>query len=120
MQFKCPFCGNEHDCDLVLSRDEIFCDCGHPLDLAPLRKWLVENARRRMKIVSRMADRICQLILRSDFPKIDIEIEKIRLKNQIMEFFPGRMKLYELIYESRFKRLWEQFRSDSAEGLPQW
>jgi hypothetical protein len=34
------------------------------------------DARERMRELQRMADRVCTLILSSDLPAIDIEIEK--------------------------------------------
>jgi hypothetical protein len=27
------------------------------------------------------------------------------------DFFSGKAQLYEIVYESRFRRLWEQFRT---------
>jgi hypothetical protein len=41
---------------------------------------------------------------------IDIEIEKQKLRERISELFPDKIRFYELIYESRFRRLEEQFR----------
>ena len=57
-----------------------------------------------------MADRVCTLILSSDLPAIDTEIEKNKVREHCLELYPGREELYEMIYESRFERLWEQFR----------
>jgi len=48
--------------------------------------------------------------MNTDYPEIDIEIEKQKFKDLIKELFPNKIHLYELIYEPRFKRLWEQFR----------
>lgn len=61
--------------------------------------------------VRRAAERICALILTDDYPKIDIEIEKANLKRRVRELFPDKIELYEMIYESRFRRLWEQWRA---------
>ncbi len=61
----------------------------------------------------RAAERICALILIEDYPKIDIEIEKANLKRRVRELFPDKVALYEMIYESRFRRLWEQWRDPS-------
>jgi len=60
--------------------------------------------------LSRLADRVCQLILREDYPEVDVLIARRRLRERCEELFPDRMELYDLIYESRFDRLWEQFR----------
>ena len=69
------------------------------------------NARReRMEELQRMADRVCVLILSSDLPAIDIEIEKSKVREQCLELYPDREWLCEMIYEGRFERLWQQFR----------
>ncbi|MFQ5914496.1 MAG: hypothetical protein ACE5JS_15080 [Nitrospinota bacterium] len=66
--------------------------------------------REAAKHLSRMADRVCSLILLEDYPRIDIEIEKEMVREQCERLFPDRLELYEMIYESRFDRLWTQFR----------
>jgi hypothetical protein len=68
-----------------------------------------------MRQLQRMADRVCFLILSSDLPAIDIEIEKSKVRERCLEWYPDREQLYEMIYESRFERLWEQFRGEGAE-----
>ena len=74
------------------------------------------NARReRMREFQRMADRVCVLILSSDLPAIDIEIEKNKVRERCVELYPDREWLFDMIYESRFDRLWEQFRGESQE-----
>ncbi|MGR3310699.1 MAG: hypothetical protein ACUZ77_07975 [Candidatus Brocadiales bacterium] len=74
-----------------------------------------EMKRERMRELQRMADRACVLILCSDYPEIDIEIERLKVRERCEELFSDRMDLYEMIYESRFKRLWEQFREVDLE-----
>jgi len=69
-----------------------------------------------MERLRRAADRVCSLILRSDYPEIDIEIEKSKVRQLAEELFPDRMDLYEMVYGSRFRRLWEQFRSSADRG----
>ena len=71
--------------------------------------------RQRMRTIQRMADRVCVLILSSDLPAIDIEIEKNKVRQRCLELYPGREQLYEMIYESRFDRLWEQFRGPDGD-----
>ena len=74
------------------------------------------NARReRMHQLQRTADRVCVLILSSDLPAIDIEIEKSKVCDRCLELYPDGGPLYEMIYESRFDRLWEQFRGEGNE-----
>jgi hypothetical protein len=62
-----------------------------------------------------MADRVCVLILSSDLPVIDIEIEKNKVREFCLEVCSDKEQLYEMIYESRFQRLWDQFRDELAE-----
>ena len=57
-----------------------------------------------------MVDHVCSLILISDYPEIDIEIEKSKVRERCEELYPDSMDLYEMIYENRFNRLQEQFR----------
>jgi hypothetical protein len=76
-----------------------------------------------MARLRRAADRVCCLILISDYPEIDVEIEKAKVRQLAEELFPDRMDLYEMIYESRFRRLWEQFRTgpdDVGSYSPWW
>lgn len=76
----------------------------------------MDARRQRMHELQRMADRVCTLILSSDLPPIDIEIEKNKVRERCLELYPDREWLFEMIYESRFERLWEQFRRESAEA----
>ena len=77
------------------------------------------DPREPMRELQRMADRVCTLILSSDLPAIDIEIEKSKVRDFCLDLYPDRERLYEMIYESRFERLWEQFRDeDDAVGVP--
>ena len=60
-----------------------------------------------------MADHVCSLILISDYPEIDTVIEESKVRERCEELYPDSMDLYEMIYESRFNRLREQFREPS-------
>jgi len=57
------------------------------------------------------SDRICQLILYTDLPWVDIEIEINRLREVCLEKAPEKTELFEGVYVSRFERLREQWRS---------
>ncbi len=70
------------------------------------------DVREQMHQLQRMADRVCSLILSSDLPAIDIEIEKNKVRERCLELYPNREEFYEMIYESRFQRLWDQFRTE--------
>ncbi len=70
------------------------------------------DPREPMRDLQRQADRVCVLILSSGLPAIDIEIEKNKVRERCLELYPDREELYEMIYESRFQRLWDQFRQE--------
>ncbi len=60
--------------------------------------------------LKRKADRICFLIVASDYPDVDIDIEIRNLRQWCEKNLPECGSLYELIYVNRFIRLREQFR----------
>ncbi|MGD2174370.1 MAG: hypothetical protein PVJ27_03120 [Candidatus Brocadiaceae bacterium] len=66
------------------------------------------------------ADRISSLILSSDYPAIDVVIQIRNLREFAERHFPHARDLFRMVYESRFRRLWEQFRADEEEQLPDW
>jgi len=70
------------------------------------------SRREKMAILRRAADRVSTLILSTDLPEVDILIERNKLRALCEELFPGREDLFEMIYESRFDRLREQFGKD--------
>ena len=61
--------------------------------------------------LQRAADRICSLIVASDYPAVDIAIEVRRLREFVEVHLPGREGLFDLVYGGRFRRLWQQFRA---------
>jgi hypothetical protein len=69
----------------------------------------VDEKEKALEIQER-ASLICQMILDETYPAVDIEIARTRLKAYAAKLFPDKQELYEMIYEARFKRLWEQFR----------
>jgi hypothetical protein len=58
----------------------------------------------------RHVDRLCVLIVASDCSDREIDIERLHLRVQAATLFPEKMELYDMIYESRFRRLRQQFR----------
>ena len=62
--------------------------------------------------LKRKADRISFLIVASDLPDIDIQIEEENLREACSQLFPDRLYLFEMIYAARFRRLKEQFRGE--------
>jgi len=77
----------------------------------------VERALARENLLLRefqaKADEISRLILNTDLPWVDIAIRIEQLRWEAERLFPGKEKLFEMIYVSRFRRLWSQWR----EGL---
>jgi len=108
MAIRCASCGREYDVTLFEFGNIIDCLCGHVVSFE--HKELEEE---KIQEIKRAADRIGFLIVSTDYPEIDIEIEKQKFKDRLTELFPDKTYLYELIYEPRFKRLYEQFRAES-------
>lgn len=69
---------------------------------------------RRAERIRRQAERIAVLIVSTDYPLVDIAIERSQLRDKVERFFPDRMSMYDQIYESRFDRLIEQWRGDDG------
>ncbi|MBI1991711.1 MAG: hypothetical protein HYS71_00525, partial [Candidatus Omnitrophica bacterium] len=63
-----------------------------------------------VRALQRQADRICEMIVAGEVQQIDIEIQQATLREAVARMFPDQHALYPLIYESRFRRLWQQFR----------
>jgi len=116
MSIRCPQCSREYDVTLFEFSRDMKCPCGNSVSLQHNKLCdesviLRRREEERIRDIRKIADKISFLIIGSDYPLIDIEIEKLKLKEKIYEFFPDRMHLYKLIYEARFKRLEEQFRN---------
>ena len=79
----------------------------HTLDLLFRKK----AGRDLAEDLKRQADRICFLIVASDYPDVDIDIEIHNLRKWCEKHLPEHRDLFEIIYVNRFQRLREQFRS---------
>ena len=66
----------------------------------------------------RRVDRLCSLIVASDCSEREIDIERLHLRVQAAKLFPDKMRLYDWVYESRFRRLREQFRAPGSATRP--
>ncbi len=116
MSIRCSYCGREYDITLFEFDRTLTCVCGNTVTIKhelilneeTIAKFIEDWKIREIKA---MADRIAFLIVSTDYPMIDIEIEKQKLKERISELFPDKIYLYDLIYESRFNRLKNQFRT---------
>jgi len=84
------------------------------LDDAELDRLAEQAVRREAEICRRFArkvDMICMLIVASDYPAIDVELARQRLRREAEERFPDKMWLYDMVVEGRFDRLIAQFRA---------
>ena len=70
--------------------------------------------REKMAELARLADRVSILVLADWYPEIDVTLAVENLREAAAEMFPGREELFEMVYMSRFRRLWEQFRRRPA------
>lgn len=117
MAIQCTWCRREYDITLFSFDRTLSCVCGNTVTLqhetmADEALLSLMSEDRKVREIGRMADRIASLIVGSDYPMIDIEIEKAKLRERITELFPDRADLYDLIYEPRFRRLKDQFRGE--------
>ncbi len=62
-----------------------------------------------MRELAQGADRICRMILDGDLPEVDVDIAINSLRYEQEDQFPDGDELFDRIYESRFRRLREQF-----------
>jgi len=58
----------------------------------------------------RRVDRLSFMIMATDISERDIAIERLFLRTEVARLFPERFRFYDMLYESRFRRLVEQFR----------
>ena len=79
------------------------------------REYQIEMEDRRLHTLQRQADEISRLVLNTDLPWIDVEIQIAKLRRRAERLFPGKGSVFELVYESRFRRLWEQWRGSAQE-----
>jgi len=70
--------------------------------------------------LSREADRIVNLILHTNMPRVDIEIQIERFRAECLRRYPQADDLFEMIYESRFRRIWDQWHDDRPAGGEPW
>jgi hypothetical protein len=117
MAIACPGCGREYDITLFQFGRTITCSCGRVIDASHVEPFrsierIFENLddARRAEELRTMADGVCRMILDERLPDVDVEIAMGKVREKCAELFPDRMQLFEMIYESRFRRLWEQFR----------
>ncbi|MCX6354945.1 MAG: hypothetical protein NTZ78_08590 [Candidatus Aureabacteria bacterium] len=118
MAVLCPRCGRQYDITLFQFGRTIRCECGTLIDESHVSLFRdldrilgnLDDAR-KVDELKRMADEVCRMILDERLPDVDVEIAQNRVREKCRELFPDKLELFEMIYESRFKRLWEQFRN---------
>ena len=62
--------------------------------------------------LKRNSHRICALILNSDLEWIDISIHINQMRQVCEQEAPEKVELFEALYVSRFRRLWDQWRGE--------
>ena len=70
------------------------------------------RAREGLDELSRQSDRIVNLILYSSLPRVDIEIQIEQFREECLRRYPGREDLFEMVYASRFRRIWQQWEKE--------
>ena len=73
--------------------------------------WRVVPTEQAYRRLLRRVDRLCFLIVASDISQRDIDIERLFLRTEAARLYPDKLSVYDMLYESRFRRLVEQFRS---------
>jgi hypothetical protein len=63
-------------------------------------------------VLARMSDRICSRILHEEIEWIDVQIEIEKMRDLVRQHAPEKQDLFERLYETRFRRLWEQWHED--------
>ena len=66
----------------------------------------------KLKQLKERVDELCEKIIagisKEDFFRKEKEVQML-----CQRLFPEKLELYKLIYQNRFKRLWEQFRGEN-------
>lgn len=114
---ECERCGQSYSRLFFEPGTTPVCRCGGTLpagggELQFVDREALVREERRIGELARAADRLAFLIVATDCPRIDVDIERAALRRRCRVLFPDKMELYEMVYESRFARLWEQFRSE--------
>ena len=78
------------------------------------REFQIERETKTLRSFRLQADAIAHLIVNTELPWVDVSIRIQRLREEAERLFPLKMRLFELIYMSRYRRLWNQWRADEA------
>jgi len=112
MAIVCPSCGQQFDVTLFQFDSVVVCDCGAVVgeELGRAAAELEEDAREELAELGRMSDRVCAVILNRRSSDEEVEAAIGQMREEVLGRYPHRSDLFEMIYESRFRRLREQFR----------
>jgi len=77
----------------------------------PLPAWDSDADQDPVLALRRLADRVASMIVTSSYSDLECALAERECRMECLRLLPERMELYERIYESRFRRLREQFRS---------
>ncbi len=120
MAVLCPRCGRQYDITLFQFGRSIRCECGAAIEESHVALFrdldrILDNLddARKAEELKKIADEVCRMILDENLPDVDVEISQNRVREKCRELFPQKLDLFEMIYESRFRRLWEQFRKST-------
>jgi len=72
--------------------------------------------RAAMEELAREADRIVNLILHSDLPRVDIDIQIANFRDECLRRYPDGEALFDMVYASRFERIWKQWGGERPGG----
>ena len=72
----------------------------------------IERETRCLRLFQQKADAISHLIVNTDLPWIDVGIQIERLREAALRLWPQKSELFNMIYVSRFQRLWEQWQPE--------
>jgi hypothetical protein len=90
------------------------------LRLSPANRvlgWAVTGDSLAYRKWQQRIDRLRFLIVATDTPWQEINIERLYLRTEAARLFPDKLAMYDMIYESRFQRLWNQFRAHQPPPL---
>jgi len=74
------------------------------------------NDRDFVTELKKSGDKICNSIFHMDLEWIDIEIQIAEMRDLCEAHRPEKLELFEMVYVSRFKRLWDTWRYSSPES----
>jgi len=77
-------------------------------------------SREALEQLAREADRIVNLILHTNMPRVDIEIQIQNLREEFLRRYPEAADLFEMVYASRFRRIWDQWEADRPRENDAW